>query len=161
MTTVFARRDVLWQHMAELTALLNVPLESVNPRQREAYGGRHSESEATMLQPEQVARLHATYEPVVRLFETMGDFLVLNHTTCATEPVRRLLALVASPQLGLARYVHGNPCEVAGANGNSSHIWAHSTFAIPDRDDDDGAKQVAAVDGDGGDDYYADNATAR
>lgn len=104
-TTVFARRDELWRHMPTLASQLGIPLRAIPRRQFEAFAGSHRSEEASMLSAEQLAKLRATYQPLTDLYAAMGDFLIINRTTCnSSEHMSRIRRLILEPASRIKLY---------------------------------------------------------
>jgi hypothetical protein len=90
---IFARRTTLWQHIDELAEALHIDVSTIPATEREPY--TLAKSRESLLTPLELSHLITAYAPISGLFIALGNFLVLNQTTCASPAVRTLLKSLA------------------------------------------------------------------
>lgn len=110
-TSIFIRREQLWRHMPALAYYLNISLASMNTRAMLPFTGSHHLLEASLLSPAQLVNLQHTYRPLVDLYATLGEFTVLNQTSCASESLTRLRSWLEAPSCPIRPY-SPNHCDL-------------------------------------------------
>lgn len=110
-TIIFARRSRSWQHVQTLSDILQVDVTDLPQSERKPAppsSHEHEADEHAAITAKQLSRLKATYAPLNNLFAAMGDFLVLNRTTCQQPRVQALTQYVRT----VRSHLPSDPCRI-------------------------------------------------